>query len=292
MMKSMTGYGRGKWEEGSKRIEVEMKSFNHRYLDVFPHLPRRLNPLEGQVRNFIKQRLSRGRIDVYVQINESSEAQQRLELDWPFVQEVHLAMKALQERFNLPGEIRLETLAGFKEIFTKKEVEPDLEKEWIEVRAALEEALAALEAMRFTEGNVLTEDLTRRLDLIAKTAEVIRERSPAVLTAVRDRLGQRVKELVGGMELDEGRLAQEVAYLAERSDITEELVRIHSHLTQFRDLLKSEEPVGRKMEFLLQEVNREVNTIASKANDAQISQMATGMKSEVEKIREQIQNVE
>lgn len=292
MMKSMTGYGRGKWEEGSKRIEVEMKSFNHRYLDVFPHLPRRLNPLEGQVRNFIKQRLSRGRIDVYVQINESSEAQQRLELDWPFVQEVHLALKALQERFNLPGEIRLETLAGFKEIFTKKEVEPDLEKEWIEVRAALEEALAALEAMRFTEGNVLTEDLTRRLDLIAKTAEAIQERSPAVLAAVRDRLGQRVKELVGGMELDEGRLAQEVAYLAERSDITEELVRIHSHLTQFRDLLKSEEPVGRRMEFLLQEVNREVNTIASKANDAQISQMATGMKSEVEKIREQIQNVE
>jgi uncharacterized protein (TIGR00255 family) len=292
MMKSMTGYGRGKWEEGSKRVEVEMKSFNHRYLDVFPHLPRRLNPLEGQVRNFIKQRLSRGRIDVYVQINESSEAQQRLELDWPFVQEVHLALKALQERFDLPGEIRLETLAGFKEIFTKKEVEPDLEKEWIEVRAALEEALAALEAMRFTEGNVLTEDLTRRLDLIAKTAEAIQERSPAVLAAVRDRLGQRVKELVGGMELDEGRLAQEVAYLAERSDITEELVRIHSHLTQFRDLLKSEEPVGRRMEFLLQEVNREVNTIASKANDAQISQMATGMKSEVEKIREQIQNVE
>ncbi len=291
-MKSMTGYGRGKWEEGSKRIEVEMKSFNHRYLDVFPHLPRRLNPLEGQVRNFIKQRLSRGRIDVYVQINESSEAQQRLELDWPFVQEVHLALKALQERFNLPGEIRLETLAGFKEIFTKKEVEPDLEKEWIEVQAALEEALASLEAMRSTEGNVLTEDLTRRLDLIAKTAEAIQERSPAVLAAVRDRLGQRVKELVGGMELDEGRLAQEVAYLAERSDITEELVRIHSHLTQFRDLLKSEEPVGRKMDFLLQEVNREVNTIAAKANDAQISQMATGMKSEVEKIREQIQNVE
>ncbi len=288
----MTGYGRGKWEEGSKRIEVEMKSFNHRYLDVFPHLPRRLNPLEGQVRSFIKQRLSRGRIDVYVQINESSEAQQRLELDWPFVQEVHLALKALQERFNLPGEIRLETLAGFKEIFTKKEVEPDLEKEWIEVQAALEEALAALEAMRSTEGNVLTEDLTRRLDLIAKTAEAVRERAPAVLAAVRDRLGQRVKELVGGMELDEGRLAQEVAYLAERSDITEELVRIHSHLTQFRDLLKSEEPVGRKMEFLLQEVNREVNTIAAKANDAQISQMATGMKSEVEKIREQIQNVE
>jgi uncharacterized protein (TIGR00255 family) len=292
MIKSMTGYGRGKWEEGSKRIEVEMKSINHRYLDVFPHLPRRLNPLEGQVRSFIKQRLSRGRIDVYVQINESSEAQQRLELDWALVQEVHLALKALQERFHLPGEIRIETLAGFKEIFTRKEVEPDLEKEWIEVQAALEEALAALEAMRSTEGKVLTEDLTRRLDLIAETAGAIRERSPAVLAAVRDRLGQRVKELVGGMELDEGRLAQEVAFLAERSDITEELVRIHSHLTQFRELLQAEEPVGRKMEFLLQEINREVNTIASKANDAQISQMATAMKSELEKIREQIQNVE
>ncbi len=292
MTKSMTGYGRGKWEEGGKRIEVEMKSINHRYLEVFPHLPRRLNPLEGQVRSFIKQRLSRGRIDVYVQINESSEAQQRLELDWPFVQEVHLALKALQERFNLPGEIRLETLAGFKEIFARKEVEPDLEKEWMEVQAALEEALAALEAMRSTEGNILTEDLTRRLDLLAKTAGTIQERSPAVLVAVRDRLGQRVKDLVGGMELDEGRLAQEVAYLAERSDITEELVRIHSHLSQFRDLLKAEEPVGRKMEFLLQEINREVNTIASKANDAKISQMATGMKSELEKIREQIQNVE
>lgn len=292
MIKSMTGYGRGKWEEGGKRIEAEIKAINHRFLDVFPHLPRRLNPLEGRVRSLIKQRVSRGRIDLNVQINESADAQQRLELDWPFVQEVHLALKALQERFALPGEIRLETLAGFKEIFTRKEVEPDLEKEWIEVQAAVEEALAALEAMRRTEGNVLMEDFNQRLDFIAKTADAIKERSPAVLSAVRDRLAQRVKEIAGGMELDEGRLAQEVAYLAERSDITEELVRIHSHLTQFRDLLKAEEPVGRKMDFLLQEINREVNTIASKVNDAQISQMATGMKSELEKIREQVQNVE
>ena len=292
MIKSMTGYGQGKWEEGGKRIEAEMKSTNHRYLEVSPHLPRRLNPLEERVRGLVKQRLSRGRIDVYVQINDSSETQQRLELDWPFVQEVHLALKALQERFDLPGEIRLETLAGFKEIFTRKEAEPNLEKEWKEVQAALEEGLTALEAMRRTEGDVLREDFTRRLDLIAKTAGAIQARSPAVLVAVRDRLAQRVKELSGGMELDEGRLAQEVAYLAERSDITEELVRIQSHLAQFRGLLTAEEPVGRKMEFLLQEINREVNTIASKANDAQISQMAAGMKSELEKIREQVQNVE
>jgi len=143
MIKSMTGYGRGEWQGDGKQVEVEVKSFNHRYLDIFPHLPRRLNPLEAQVRSFIKQRVSRGRIEMSVQIDDSFPGEQKLELDSALAKDYHLALKALQEGLGIPGEIRLETLANFKEIFTRKEAETNLEKEWASLQMALEGALAA-----------------------------------------------------------------------------------------------------------------------------------------------------
>ena len=292
MIKSMTGYGRGEWQRDGKKVEVEIKSFNHRYCDILLRLPRRLSPLEAQARNRIRQRLSRGRIEVFVQVDESSLAEQKLELDLNLAKDYHWALKTLQENLRIPGEVRLETLAAFKDIFTRKEVETDLEKEWEAVQAALDGALTALEAMRREEGLKLSEDFSGRLEALSKMVREIEEKAPQTLRTCRDRLAQRVQELSEGLEIDEGRLAQEVAFLAERSDITEELVRIRSHLNQFREMLKHPEPAGRKLEFLLQEIGREANTIGSKANDAGIAQISVGIKSELEKMREQVQNVE
>ena len=292
MIKSMTGYGRGEWQGDGKKVEVEIKSFNHRYCDISPRLPRRIIPLETQMRNLIRQRISRGRIEVFVQVDETSLAEQKLELDLNLAKDYHLALKTLQESLGIPGEVRLETLAAFRDIFTRKEVETDLEKEWVVVQTALEGALSALEAMRRDEGTRLSEDFLGRLDVIAKMVQEIEEKAPLALRACRDRLAQRVQELSEGFGIDQARLAQEVAFLAERSDITEEIVRIRSHLKQFREMLNSPEPAGRKLEFLLQEINREANTIGSKANDAGIAQVSVGIKSEPEKMREQVQNVE
>jgi uncharacterized protein (TIGR00255 family) len=291
MIKSMTGYGRGEWQGEGRKIEVEIKSVNHRYCDILLRLPRRLSSLETLVRSLIRQRISRGRIEVFTQVDDSL-AEQRLELDLNLAKDYHLALKTLQENLGIPGEVRLETLVAFKEIFSRKEAETNLEKEWTAVRPALEAALDALEAMRLDEGLKLKEDFWGRLETIAKMLQEIEGKAPLALRACYDRLAQRVRELNEGAGIDEARLAQEVAFLAERSDITEELVRIRSHLHQFREMLNSFEPAGRKLEFLLQEINREANTIASKANDAGIAQLSVGIKSELEKMREQVQNVE
>ncbi|NWF57389.1 MAG: YicC family protein [Syntrophaceae bacterium] len=292
MIKSMTGFGRGEWEEDGKKLGVEIRSVNHRYCDISIRLPRRLNPLETQVRNLLRQRLSRGRIEVFVQLDESSIPGQKLELDLPLARDIYLALKALQENLGIPGEIRLETMAGFRDIIGRKEAEPDLEKEWECLRSALEGALSSLEAMRREEGAKLREDFLGRLTAIETMVRQIEEKAPLALRACRDRLAQRVQELSGGLEIDETRLAQEVAFLAERSDITEELVRMRSHLSQFRDLLDRPEPAGRRLEFLLQEINREANTMGSKANYASIAHVGVEIKSELEKMREQVQNVE
>jgi uncharacterized protein (TIGR00255 family) len=292
MIKSMTGYGRGEWQGDGKKVEVEIKSFNHRYCDISLRLPRRISPLETQMRNLIRQRISRGRIEVFVQVDESSLTEQKLELDLKMAKDYHLALKTLQEVLGIPGEVRLETLATFRDIFTRKELETDLGKEWVAVQAALEGALSSLEAMRRDEGLKLSEDFLGRLEAIGKMVQEIEEKAPLALRACRDRLAQRVQELNEGLGIDEARLAQEVAFLAERSDITEELVRIRSHLNQFQEMLKRPEPAGRKLEFLLQEIGREANTIGSKANDAGVAQISVGIKSELEKIREQVQNVE
>ncbi len=292
MIKSMTGYGRGESQENGQRVEVEVKAFNHRYCDVVPHLPRSLAVLETKVRNLIRERFSRGRIEVFVQFEESAAAGPKLELDLALAREYHEALKTLQESLGIPGEVRLDTLTAFREIFARKEVERDIEKEWALLLPALEAALNGLEEARRQEGGNLEKDFSQRLAAVEKMLADIERRSPAVLAGYRDRLAQRVQELAGGVEIDAARLAQEVAFLAERSDITEELVRARSHLGRFRAFLKQPEPAGRKLEFLLQEMNREVNTIGSKANDADIAQLVVAIKSELEKMREQVQNIE
>lgn len=292
MIKSMTGYGRGAWSDEDKQVEVEIKSFNHRYCDVQIHLPRRLNSFEGQVRQLVKQRVSRGRIEVSVQIDDASLAEQRLEVDLDLAKDYLLALRTLQENLNLPGEINLETFVNFREIFTRQEVEPNLEKEWGILQAAVEGALISLDKMRQEEGALLARDFHQRLQTVEEFLRQIEERAPLTLKAYHQRLRQRVQEFCPGEQVDEARLAQEIAYLAERSDISEELVRMKSHLHQFREMLGRSEPMGRKLEFILQEINREANTIAAKASDAETAQLVVEIKSELEKMREQVQNVE
>jgi len=206
MIRSMTGYGRGEWQGNGKTVEVEIKSFNHRYCDVSLRLPRRISSLETQVRNLVRQRISRGRIEVFVQVDESSLAEQKLELDLNLAKDYHLALKTLQEALRISGEVRLETLAAFRDIFTRKEVETDLEKEWAALQVALEGALSALEAMRRDEGLKLSEDFLGRLEAIGKMVQEIEEKAPLALRACRDRLAQRVQELSEGLKIDEARV--------------------------------------------------------------------------------------
>ncbi len=292
MIRSMTGYGRGEWEGDGKRIEAEVKSFNHRFLDIVPHLPRRLDPLEPQVRNLVRQRLSRGRIEVSVQIADSSPEEQRLELDLASARDYYRALKCLQESLGIVGEIRVETLAAFRDIFVRKEIPIDLEKEWTPLQAALNQALDELEEMRREEGRALRTDLLGRVNLIEGMAQEIDQRNGLVLPAYRDRLADRVRILSEGVPVDPARLAQEVALMAERRDLAEELARLESHLGQFQQTLEEQGPVGRKQEFLLQEMLREANTIGAKAGDLHISQSVLQIKGAQERLREQVQNIE
>jgi len=249
MIKSMTGYGRGQWSGENKQVEAEIRSFNHRYLDVSVRLPRKLNPLEGQVRNLSKQRVARGRLEVSVQMEDTSSEEQRFELDLSLARDLHLSLKSLKENLNLPGEIGLDTLTNFRDIFVRKEVEIDLEKEWVSLQTALESALTNLEQMRQNEGLNLRADFLNRLKNVEDLTGRIAEKGPLALNAARDRLAERVAELSGGIEIDPSRIAQEVAFLAERSDISEELVRIKSHLGQFREMRTARNPWAGKWNF-------------------------------------------
>ena len=294
MLKSMTGYGLGECVFEGGRIAVEVKSVNHRYLDVSFKLPKRLSPMESQIRKTISKRFSRGRFDIIVQsgfgIEENQE--QGFELNLPLALKYYSVLKELRDRLQLSEEISLSLLAGVRDIIVPKDIEFNQEGEEKAFNEAFNDALNSLEKMRESEGETLYKDFFNRLSNVEKLIDSIRIRSPQVLVFYRDRLAKRVKELGEVFEVDAQRLNQEIAFLAERSDITEELVRIKSHLEQFAIMMNMDGPVGRKLDFLLQEINREVNTIASKANDADISQKVVETKSELEKIREQIQNIE
>ncbi|MFH2011374.1 MAG: YicC/YloC family endoribonuclease [Pseudomonadota bacterium] len=294
MLKSMTGYGSGECVFDDGRIAVEIKSVNHRYFDLSCKLPKRFSSMESQIRKTISNRFSRGRFDVIIQSDFSIEDNQArgFELNLPLALEYYSVLKELKNRFNLTEEISLDLLLGVRDIIIAKDLEPNQEEEEKAFNEAFNNALNSLEKMRESEGEILYKDFIDRLKNVEKLIDNIRIMSPQVLLSYRDRLAKRVKELSEVFEVDAQRLSQEIAFLAERSDITEELVRVKSHLEQFALIMNMGSPVGRKLDFLLQEINREVNTVASKANDANISQRVIETKSELEKIREQIQNIE
>jgi len=294
MIQSMTGYGRIESIQNGRKYSVEMKSLNHRYLEISLRLPAILSPLELDIKKRISSKFTRGRIEAIIRMDSecSSVIESRYELNLPLIRNYYELLTQLREEFKLEEEITLSMMTGFRDAFTQKEPGLDLSATWEELGTVLDTAMTALIDMREKEGKNVCDDLVLRVGLIIKSLDSITLRAPKVVSEYQERLGERVKELVGGIALDELRLQQEVAIMAEKCDISEEIVRLNSHIEQFRDLLESRDAVGRNMDFLIQEMIIEVNTIGSKSSDAEISRKVIDIKSELSRIREQVQNIE
>ncbi len=292
MLRSMTGFGRGESCGQGKKFTVELKSVNHRFCEVVLRLPRNMVSLEEPARRLIQSRISRGRIDGYFSAEECGEKSPVVKVDKALATSYYKAMEELKATLGLRDPVTIQHLINLPGLLVVDEPDEDEKTWWPLVAEALEQALDGLVEMRLAEGSQLEADLTRRLERIAELNEQIKTRAPLVVTEYHNRLTQRLKEWLPDTPLDQARLAAEVAIFAERSSITEEVVRLASHLVQFRECLKSDGPVGRKLDFLIQEMNREINTIASKASDLEISRVVVEVKSELEKMREQVQNIE
>lgn len=291
-MQSMTGYGRAEVSNEHVHLTVEARSVNHRFLDVSLRYPRLYAPLEARMKRLVSNHFARGRVEIKVVEQRSDEGRWALSLDYALAQQYYQAVQTLQDRLSLTGPIDLSTILNLREVVNLDEASEDVEEIWKLAAKGLDDALQALKQMRLQEGAFLFRDLESRMQIVVDHIAAIRQRIPHVVTIYRQRLEQRVQELFQKFELDADRLGQEAILFAERSDVTEELTRLESHVLAFERLLTSPEPVGRKIEFLVQEMHREINTIASKSNDADISQRVVEVKSEFERIREQIQNVE
>ncbi|WP_031516157.1 YicC/YloC family endoribonuclease [Desulfofalx alkaliphila] len=292
MLKSMTGYGRGEAEACGLKFSVELKSVNHRFCEVVVRTPRVMSPLEDRIRRTVQNGLSRGRVDVFVSMEETEQKVQQVKVDKALAVAYYKAMEELRHLLPIGGEIELKDLYSQPNIFILEEAEENLEEWWPAVENAVTDALNQLVQMRLNEGSRLAEDISKRAEAIGKLNEEIRRRAPLVVEEYRQRLNQRLAQWRADGMLDENRMAAEVAVFAERANITEETVRLKSHLSQMMECLRADQPVGRKLDFLVQEMNREINTIGSKANDLQITNAVLSAKSELEKIREQVQNIE
>ena len=291
-MQSMTGYGRSEVRHAHLALTVEARSVNHRYLDISLRYPRLYAPLEARMKQRVSAYFTRGRIDITLVQQENSDTRRALLLDHTLAQQYYDALQRLQESLHLPGTIDLSLMAGLRDVFKVEESAADVESDWDLIAQGLDTALQALHSMRRQEGEALSRDFHLRLQVMAQQIQSIRQRVPQVVVEYRQRLEQRVKELFAQFELDPNRVAQEAILFAERADITEELTRLEAHMQAFTRLLSSSEAVGRKIEFLVQEMHREVNTIGSKSNDTAISHSVIELKSELERMREQIQNIE
>lgn len=292
MLKSMTGYGRGEAVVPGKKITVELKAVNHRYSEILLRLPRSLSLFEDRLRKLIQARVVRGRVDGFVGVEESSDKTALVKVDKALAVAYYNAVRELQEILGIAGEIKLKHFISMPGVLAVEEPAENIEELYPVVQQAFEEALENLVQMRAVEGEQLAKDLANRVEQISVYLERVKERSPAVVEGYREKIESRLHEFIKEEILDAERITAEVVIFAERSNITEEIVRLDSHLKQIRSCFDVEGSVGRKLDFLIQEVNREINTIASKANDLEISSYVVEVKTELEKIREQVQNIE
>lgn len=293
MLTSMTGFGRGNASGHGFEATVEVRSVNSRYAEISVRMPRSLGAFESDVQAKVRERLDRGRINVQVDLNQGADEELRLSVDPDATAGYASLLRELQVAAGITGDIRIEHLLHFSDVFTTKEKPDDAaEKQWEIVETALLEALEDIVVMRRQEGAALARELTSRLEAIERELDVVERRAPARVEEARRRLYDRLGEILSEERIDRDRLEQEIAVLADRLDITEECVRLRSHLDLFREAIAADEAVGRKLNFISQEINREVNTIGSKANDPEIARNVVTMKEELEKLREQIQNVE
>ncbi len=291
-MRSMTGYGRGEAEAHGTKLSVELSTVNRKQSEIAINLPRDLTELEARIRQAINARISRGRTNVLVAHHVNTEGARHLALDVELARSYHDAMRALQNELGAPGQITIDTILQAPGVMRPPEEAIDADRAWPAIERALEAALNDLIKMREREGRHLAKDLIRRLKAIRQLLKEIRALHPAVVKKFRATLTERIEKTGLPIGKDDERLAKEIFLFADRSDISEELTRLESHLAQFAHHLRKEEPVGRALEFIVQEIFRELNTLGAKANDAEIAQRVVACKTELEKIREQVQNLE
>jgi uncharacterized protein (TIGR00255 family) len=292
MIKSMTGYGKGRAGADGISLMIEIKSVNHRYCEVGVKAPRFLLPWEAEIRKRVGERLKRGKIDIFINQEFTDAAAVLPVLNRPLAVAYAELFAQMRNEFALAGETSLALLASQKDVVVLREREPDEERVRSFVSDALSAALDQLEKMRLAEGGATLQDLQARIELVEETLARIEERSAVVPREWQEKLRERLARLAGDLDIDPQRIAQELALFADRCDISEELSRFRSHLQQFRALFEVAEPVGRQMDFLVQELNRETNTMGSKSNDAEMTRQVVAIKAELERIREQVQNVE
>ena len=292
MVKSMTGYGRAREMRSGRDITVEVRSVNNRYLDCTVKLPRAYIFAEDAIKTRVQKAISRGKVDVFVTIDTSAADVAVVQVNEGLAKGYYDALMHLKNSFALSGDVTPEVLARFPDVLTVTKAEEDLESVAADICAVLDEALAAYNAMRTVEGGKLREDIAGRADIIEAVVGKVEERSPQTVAAYREKLLARMQEVLQSTAIDESRILTEAAIFADKIAVDEETVRLRSHLSQLRTMLESDQPIGRKLDFLIQEVNRECNTIGSKCNDLTIAQDVVNMKAEVEKIREQVQNIE
>jgi uncharacterized protein (TIGR00255 family) len=289
----MTAYGRGEHTVKDTRFIVEIKSVNNRYRDIIVRCPKSLQALEDEIRSQVASRTKRGRIEVFIQMEKGGEeVEYDLELNMPLVKSYMRIFKQLGETFGLDKNISLESVCQMRDVIMVKPEEVDVERVQPALRVVLDLALDSYDVMRNQEGKAIEDDFHKRLELIEAYLDDIKERAPIAREGYEKRLKDKMKRMSADIEIDESRLIQEVAIFSERCDMTEEVVRAMSHLKQFRHYMDMEDAIGRRLDFLLQEINREVNTLSSKAQESSISAKAVEIKAELEKLREQAQNVE
>jgi uncharacterized protein (TIGR00255 family) len=293
MVRSMTGFGRGNYNESGKEFTVEIKSVNHRYIDFYIKLPRQIAYLEERVSEVVSKSIFRVKVDIFISFEDRSEDSKNVMLDEALAGAYIQAVESLKDKYGLKDDISVSLVSRFPDVLRIEKTEDDEEQLWGILNKALEAAVDSLVQMREKEGNELRMSLLQKADYMENIISQITNRSPEVVIEYKQKLENRIKELLNQQTVDENRLAMEVAIFADRCGIDEELVRLGSHLLQLRDILSiKKQPVGRKLDFLVQEINREINTIGSKSNDIVITKNVLELKSETEKIREQIQNIE
>lgn len=292
MIKSMTGFGRSEIVKGNRKISVEIKSVNHRYLEAGIKMPKKLNVFESRMRDLLKKYATRGKIDIFINYEDDSENQVNLKFNQNIADEYMAIFNNMSEKYNLKNDMTVGGLARFPEVITMDEVQEDEEELWHFIEEAMKVALEQFVNTRILEGENLKKDLLGKLDHMEELVTFVEKRSPEIMKEYRSKLESKVKELLGDTTIDESRIATEVIIYADKICVDEETVRLRSHIEHARKCLNEDGGIGRKMDFIAQEMNREANTTLSKANDIEISNAAIDLKTEIEKVREQIQNIE
>lgn len=288
----MTGFGRCEVQREARKFTVELKGVNHRYLDINIRMPKKLNFFETAIRTLLKSYANRGKVDIFITYEDLSQTQVSVKYNAALAAEYMKYLKQMEEEFGLENDVRVSTLSRYPEVFTMEEQSEDEEELWNGLKEALEGAFTQFVETRKTEGENLKKDIISKLDLLSEQIGFIEERSPQIVAEYRAKLEDKMKELLADTQIEESRIASEVILFADKICTDEEVVRLKSHISHMRNTLEEKDEIGRKLDFIAQEMNREANTILSKANDIEVSDRAISLKTEIEKIREQIQNIE